>query len=77
MKPAGREPFLRNNKLRESAVQANLNVGLRGHRRMAHRAGSIAIEPDFSRDRRQGPGLALGTDHYTPQKLFDLWKNPL
>ena len=77
MQPAGRKPLLGDHKLRESAVQANLNVGLRGHRWMAHRTGSVAIEPDFGRDRGQGPGLAFGTNHRTPQKFVDLWKNPM
>lgn len=63
LKPTGRQPLRRNRKFRVSAIQANLNVGLRGHGRMAHRTGNVAIEPDFSGNRGQGTGLALGTNH--------------
>jgi len=72
LQPASREPLLRNNELCVAAIEADLNIGLWGERRVAHGAGSIAIKADFSGDGREGSRLALGTDHMTLQKLIDL-----
>ncbi len=42
-KPAGGEPGLRNGEFGPATIEADADVGRGGHRRVAERAGAIAI----------------------------------
>src|ERR1700743_2728168 len=71
--PAGVKPALRNRELRPSAIQADLNVGRRSHRRMAEGSWSVTKQANLGRNHGNCPGLTLGTHHASTSSSVKLF----
>lgn len=61
--PPGREPSRRYGELRKPTVQAHHNIRRRAHRRRAHAARPVQIQPHLRRNRRHRLRATLFADH--------------
>ena len=66
--PTRREPGAGNHKFRPAAVEADPNVGRRGHGWMAQCTWAVAEETNFCRNQRQSCRLAFRANHGAPQE---------
>lgn len=74
--PPCSEPFLRNRKLRPTAIQADPDIRSRSQRGVAQRSWSVAEKTNFCRNYGKSPRLTLWAHHGTHLwDRFPAWGN--